>query len=612
MSNVLQHATFKQEDIKNFHSFIDSLKDPNLQQLIKLIPDNSEDITEEIQVNIYEFLRSSVTRQHTNILCRTMIDEINKRYIMNILNPEEKFKINQSEFEKILENYDNYDFLQDPSFSGMDEGEIVFEAENLLKKAKDDYDKGLFVEAFEKFRRSYLIKKKYLLFNSKKPKHLYNIELANINTCNGVILFKLGYYKDALKIHQEALSTYEKDDHEENIIKAHLNENIALIYDRYNDFEKTISYYNKCLELTISKYGKHHVNTGVVYSSMASIQEVNGNFTDSLTNFKIAIEILKNANEENSEEFSLIAHLLAILHDKLNDYEKAILWYKKSISIVDNLMVIKDAQIKSLNAVNYNNLGLVYLKIKETKLCEESLQKAIYIREKMFGLNHYDTANSYGNLAGAYYTSGSYEKAKEIYKISLRINRNLNEDDTLETANIYNNLGLVYTKLKKYNKSLEYFTNAYDIRSRIHGEQNLETTNSLLNIAGIYFKLNKLNDCVTIYLKILDINKKIYGEKHQDLISLYINLGHTYLSLKDYASSEKYYNLALELSVFHFTEENELTSDIVFFLGNLYKENREINKAKSSYKKCFGIRKNVLSIENKKTKIAEDALNEIR
>jgi len=46
-------------------------------------------------------------------------------------------------------------------------------------------------------------------------------------------------------------------------------------------------------------------------------------------------------------------------------------------------------------------------------------------------------------------------------------------------------------------------------------------------------------------------------------------------------------------------------------MGNLYREKRDSGNAKSNYRKCLEVRKNVLNLDSKKIKIVEEVLNEI-
>ena len=65
-------------------------------------------------------------------------------------------------------------------------------------------------------------------------------------------------------------------------------------------------------------------------------------------------------------------------------------------------------------------------------------EKALVIREKVLGLEHPDTAQSYNNIANRYYNQGDYDKALEWYEKAYRIClRKLGEahPDSIRTKN---------------------------------------------------------------------------------------------------------------------------------------------------------------------------------
>ncbi len=123
----------------------------------------------------------------------------------------------------------------------------------------------------------------------------------------------------------------------------------------------------------------------------------------------------------------------------------------------------------------------------------------------------------FGNSANIHFLQSNYEKAKELYKQALRIDKN--------NQLIHFNFGVLYLKL-------EEFANA-----QIH----LESSNKLspkhyatkLNLAICYKNLKLYEKAFSLYADMITIN-------YNDMDTLY-NLGNLYISVEKYGFAIKYY-----------------------------------------------------------------------
>ncbi|MEK7433935.1 MAG: tetratricopeptide repeat protein, partial [Cyanobacteriota bacterium] len=131
----------------------------------------------------------------------------------------------------------------------------------------------------------------------------------------------------------------------------------------------------------------------------------------------------------------LIFFSIASLYNAKEEYEKAIEFYNKSISINPNFY----------NA--YNNLGNVYK-------AKEEYDKAIEYHKKALELSP-NSYISYNGLGNVYYSKKEYDKAIEYHKKALE----LSPDNYL----FYNNLGDVYKAKKEYDKAIEFYNKSISI-----------------------------------------------------------------------------------------------------------------------------------------------------
>jgi tetratricopeptide (TPR) repeat protein len=107
--------------------------------------------------------------------------------------------------------------------------------------------------------------------------------------------------------------------------------------------------------------------------------------------------------------------------------------------------------------------------LKHTALYSDALKwhkKALAIREKVLGADHPDTATTYNNIAGVYYSLGDYEQALERLEKALAIQEKVLGADHPDTAATYNNIGLVYDSLGDYEQAQEWYEKALAIQKK--------------------------------------------------------------------------------------------------------------------------------------------------
>jgi len=161
-------------------------------------------------------------------------------------------------------------------------------------------------------------------------------------------------------------------------------------------------------------------------------------------------EILDRKKKEGSKALQEAAEAarsigsLAYFHDT----QKALSAYKEAVKLDQD------------NALGWNGLGRVQLRIGDLDGAENSLQAVSKIAEKRN--NRELIAVAYGNLGIVYKTRGDLDTALEMFNKSLEIYKALGGREGLASA--YGNLGVVYgirgdldTALEMFNKSLEIY-----------------------------------------------------------------------------------------------------------------------------------------------------------
>ncbi|MBI9038077.1 MAG: tetratricopeptide repeat protein [Bacteroidales bacterium] len=267
----------------------------------------------------------------------------------------------------------------------------------------------------------------------------------------------------------------------------------------------------------------------------------------------------------------------------------------------------------SFLAINYRNLGYVYLKLSDYKNALDNFSKSLEC-EKIGGsekkiaeaLNNVGLANDYlgryknaldyylqavkinetiynkegistssNNIGNIYITWGNNEKALLYYLKSLKIEEELNSKSGIAIA--LNNIGIVYHNWKNYDKALEYYQQGLNIEKELQNKPGI--AKSMNNIAIIFDETGKFDEAIDYYNKSLELEKEI-GDQIGVSISL-SNIGEFYEERNDYDKAFDYYMRSIKID--EKIGNKPGIGQTYNQLGNLFARKKQYKKAINYY-----------------------------
>ena len=147
-------------------------------------------------------------------------------------------------------------------------------------------------------------------------------------------------------------------------------------------------------------------------------------------------------------------HRLACLLIKLGEFDKAKQVYDVLLNQISN-----DGE----KAYIYHMIGTIKTDQGEYEEAIKFYEKSISIQQEILPSDHIDFATAYNNIAGLYDKRGEYLKALSYYEKALPIYQEHFSSNHRHLATLYNNIGLLYNKMGQYSKALSYHKNASEI-----------------------------------------------------------------------------------------------------------------------------------------------------
>ena len=322
--------------------------------------------------------------------------------------------------------------------------------------------------------------------------------------------------------------------------------------------------------------------------------------------FDRAIKLLERAAEDFSKSALYAATQLAEIHENsieiTIDYGKALWWWKKVVAISEHIVTnISEHILDSDTAVYYDNIGTIYGKQGNYQQALEWHQKALAIKEKIWGVESPDTAVSYNNIGLIYDAQGCYQQALACYQKTLTVFEKVLGGEHPSTATAYNNIGEIYRKQNKYPQALEWHQKALVVRKKVWGVEHPDTAASYDNIGIVYKEQGDYQKTLTYYQKARTIFEKILGVEHPDTAKSYTNIGVVYCAKGEYSLALEWHQKALTIFEKVLGVEHPDTAISYYDIGVVYGDQGNYPQALDLFFKAFRICFNAYGVEHSDT-----------
>jgi tetratricopeptide (TPR) repeat protein len=251
----------------------------------------------------------------------------------------------------------------------------------------------------------------------------------------------------------------------------------------------------------------------------------------------------QNASQQATQHASRLLWLQAYPSYHRGRYREI----KELVAKALQVFVDSKCEDRGLEAHLHNDLGFVFSSLGEKGKALECVERALEIRQKVYGEEHPDTARSLNNVGVSYSDLGEHRKALAYAERALGICQKIFREGHSETARSLNTVGSSYGGLGDYRKALKYKERALEIRQTLYGEEHPETASSLNNVGGSHLELGEHLKALEYAELALAIRQKVYGEEHPETARSLNNVGSSYGGLGDHHKALEYYERALAI-----------------------------------------------------------------
>lgn len=320
---------------------------------------------------------------------------------------------------------------------------------------------------------------------------------------------------------------------------------------------------------------------------------------------------LLNENKFEKSDFASLYNLLGIICGNLSLHKKQENYFKKSITINEQLVkidLIGFDTYKANLACDYDIAGCFYDTQGNTEQALYYLVRAIKIREQLAKENpkkyNQNLATSYNNAGVCYKNQGDFKHAEHYYTKAIDIDERLSEENPKKynqnLATSYNNAGNFYSDHGNIKQAEFYYIKAIEIREKLAKDNperyNADLADSYNNAGNFYYKQGNNQVANYYYSKALVLFEQ-FAEK-SCLAIIYNNLAVFYKEQGKTIKAEHYLIKAIEireqLAKDNPEKYNSGLATSYNNAGNFYSAQDDVKKAECYYIKVIKIRKQLV------------------
>ncbi|MDR0898071.1 MAG: tetratricopeptide repeat protein [Oscillospiraceae bacterium] len=288
------------------------------------------------------------------------------------------------------------------------------------------------------------------------------------------------------------------------------------------------------------------------------------NFTAFSQAWKHVTQIAAQAEKQWAEDEDVHKVVASIYHgvghglQHKGDYSAALEWHKKALAIREKILGMEHCD----TAITYGNLALVSHAQGDYSAALEWNQKALAIFEKIFGKEHRNTAIAYNNLAMVYHALGDYSRAMELYQKALAINEKVLEKEHPDAASVYGNIAMAHHAQGDYSEALKWVQKTLAIR-KVLGEEHPSIALTYNNTGGIYCAQENYLEALKWHQNALVISERVLGSEHPFTATMYYNTARIYMKLDKFLDAAPLLKNAYQILLQKRDKDDSFTMKVV-------------------------------------------------
>jgi len=327
-----------------------------------------------------------------------------------------------------------------------------------------------------------------------------------------------------------------------------LYNHLSIIFVDLNMPDKAQKYSDLEMKIADSIYGKDSIQHYHSLVNRANVLYINKKTSEAIETLDSILNTLEARNQENIEVLSGAYNIKGLIQMKCGELESAATNLKKASSMRKDIYGDKHPNV----AISYLNVGFLYAELRRFELAEQNLRQALFVCENSEIVDTVINARIYNCMGTMYYYMKRHSDAIDYYTRALKVKKALWGYYHFETADSFDNMALVYEDVGNLQEAVGLREQIEDVLLKVNGSKDKLMAN-YVRLSNLLMGCGKEDDALTICEKA----KKIGDYPGIELI--YNNMGVIYFNRQDYDSAFDSYKEAFTYE----TDDNENNFGII-------------------------------------------------
>jgi tetratricopeptide (TPR) repeat protein len=409
----------------------------------------------------------------------------------------------------------------------------------------------------------------------------FDIRCANITAALGDFYEENREYKQALKLHKDAVSVYSTklgDDHQTTLeAKTRLGQ----VQENSGDFDAAVGTFYEVMSMTKALKGEKDPSGADVMTQIAATLRKKGKYELAIKTLKRALKTYREVLGDSHPSVSTTVDAIASLYVTVGDFTKASAILEEVVKLKAATMGMNSKEV----AASLSELATCYECAEQYSKAMKNLKKAYKIYAEVTGESGERSILTLERIALIYQATGQFKKAAIAYLGVLRGRKRALGDSHPTVADTYFHLGVSLRESGQQEKAFKCMKQALNIYV---GEgkdmHDVEMIAEVMHELAIIHKANlNMGDAIKTFKQEIAVRRKL-GQPEYPLIAQTLNhLGVAEFEIKNHTRALNYFMEALTIYEKRGTDLGTDFAEVLYNTGLVFETIRNKQRAYDAF-----------------------------
>jgi len=243
-------------------------------------------------------------------------------------------------------------------------------------------------------------------------------------------------------------------------------------------------------------------------------------------------------------------------------------------------------------------VGNVYRSLGLYQDARPFLQKALELRQRVYGDAHAEVASSLNDLGKLLQDMGDYSRADSILRSALALREQLADGPSLEVAESANDLAVLYSAMGKHDQADSLLKSSLIVREMLLGPEDDHVAETLNNLAVNLQSKGEYDRADSLMRRVLSQRRRAFGEKHPSVSTALSSLGFILQDKGELNEAGHFFRQALALDRALYGDLHPEVSTDMYHVATVLQMNGKLDSAEMMFREVLALDRKMLGNEH--------------